>query len=512
MSVGVPQPVTGKRFCLDDRYNIDKLGELIGGSSAEGPYTKESIEAELKTSANLHGVDEERKPLDKLSKQHIENGFHPEESISSREAYLYIRRLAMVGRLTENSLQGHVGRALHRIYYADSLFAREQAPIPVKISKVRDAVHDVDTIKIEDAEPAQCNAGPSTISNRISEIDGPEVGYYYDERYAVVSREDYALQVGKEGGTYEYPYGREAERDVKKYRALMKGKKRFINGKLVEDKRFINGKLVGDVDKVHLALSKGDQADGIGPWDPKGISYWDRTVLNNAIAAAMMYAGKMATVIGEDLLNFERDSFRSHDALLYGAQSFWEIPGAPPIMCGALQPFDDHGRSVGGLVQEGEASRSLRFMATRLPELIEEKEGELIEFLEKRLEFVRKQLAEGKVKNENVRKMVEHILAKTPRPRDLYNKTNVTAIAVAFQTSLQTDPKLAGDYQAVILAAGAASYYGKYPGKMREAYKPLSQAATSRKFGIIGNDFVVATLRKVNEGKKSHNPKLCVAE
>lgn len=501
MGNDIPTPEVGRRFCLDERYGIEKLGELIQQPTPAGPYTKKIIEAELKRSANLNGVDEEGKPRDKLSKQHKEKGYQPEESISSREAYLYIRKLAMGGRLTEDSLQGHVGRALHKIYYADSLFAKEQAPIPIKISDVYDAVHDVDTVKIEDAEPAQCDGGSSVVSDRISGIDGPEVAHYYDERYAVVSRADFALKMKSAGEPHEFPYGEEEEKYVKQDRELMEKRKGYINGKLV-----------GDVDKVHLALSKGGKVEGIGSWDPKKLGYWDRAVLNNTIAGAIIYTGRMATMIGEDLLRFEPDSSRSYDALLYGAQAFQEIPGAPPIMCGALQPFDDHGRKVGRLVQRGGASRSFRFIATRLPELIEAKEEELNELFGKRTQFAREQLAEGKIKNENVRKMVEHILAKTPRPKALYSTANVEAMATAFQPLLQAYPKLGGDYQAVILVVGAASYYGKFPGEMREPYEALGQVATTQKLGINGNDFVFTTLRSANEAKKSHHPKLCVSQ
>lgn len=499
MAFDIPRPAMGQRFCLDDRYNIDKLVERIGQFPTERPYTNEAIEEELQRSVNLNGVDEEGKPLDRLSAQHKNSGFQSEESISSREAYLSIRKLAMGDRLTEGSLQGHVGRGLHRIYFADSLFAKDQTPIPIEISKVPDAIHDVDTIKTEDAEPTHCNTGSSTISIRTNGIDGPEVGHYYDERYAVVAREDHAVKIGKEGGTYNFPYGREAERDVKKYRALIK-----------ERKGFINSKLVGDVDKVHLALSQGDKVEGIGSWDPKGISYWDRAVLNSTIAAAMMYTGNIAKMIAEGLLQFEVGTSASSETFLYGSQTFWEIPGAPPIMCGSFQLYDDYGRRVGRLVQNDEESRAVRFITTRLPKLIEEKEDELNGLFEKKLEFVRRQLAKGKVKNENVRRMVEHIIAKTSRPKDLYNATNVVAMAAAFKTSLQTYPKLAGDYQAVHLAIGTASHHGKFPGEMREAYKAVSQAATNQKFGISGNDFVFTTLRKVNEAQKSHNPKLCV--
>lgn len=334
---------TKKTFCPVDRYSITDLATKIADS-----YNKETDPEEvlgiLENQVNFKD--------EKVSSEHLElfvadlknepewkqYKYVKENTISAQEAYLFIRKMRLDGKLDGNTLDAKVARYMNDVFFEGRIFGEIHTPYPVTINYY----HDADTPTVLVTQEPECNTEASTVSVRTGGIDGSEVGNY-DEVLADRSR----LKREKEKNS-PYPYNRA---DIKE----------------ASDGGWTNDKLVENVDKLHLELSK-------DKWDPATISYADRAALNKIIAASIDYSGQLPTIVMNDKLSWNRDKSEIGAALAYDLQICWTSDDYPMTLCGSWQPYDLFGRNLVDFLQPDKLDtkrKAFKFLSTPiLPELV----------------------------------------------------------------------------------------------------------------------------------------------
>ncbi|HPQ80180.1 MAG TPA: hypothetical protein PLZ86_00435 [bacterium] len=447
-----------KTICPVDRHNIKDLAKLLELSNASGgpspKLAKEDIAEVLSRSVNLPG--------DKLSKEH-KRSFSAENSVSAFEAFSFIKKLMVTGQISGASTYAQIGRGLDRIFFGGELLSKLPGGHPIVISKC----HDADTCTFMEEQPATCNAGPSTVSVRISGIDAPEVGYY-SERLADSTR-------GKGSPYAKAPSFLEP-----------------ISG-------WINSKLVSNVDAIHVALSK-------GLWNPKQITYKEREAINNIIAATIEYTGKMATVPRSDLLSWESDQMIAGAAHLMESQVRWTSADTPKVLCGTWQPFDIYGRRIASFLQRDE-SRLDRYMRTRLSTVMAAAAPALRADYNKRVaRFV---ATIEKSRNGKLKEAVKGIVENIPDAGKIYSKDNCAKMADIFSSVVKKfGGQGADDDQLMQVVIGSVYPYLKYRNQRGDLYEEGGKLAREQGLGLW-KETTFRTLWEVNAKKSRYSPPDC---
>jgi endonuclease YncB( thermonuclease family) len=455
-------------YCPVDRYHITNLAEIIHGQQPEqnASYADQFFKPNLGVSdiaEVLKGSVNIRK--EKVSPEH-RGEFTKENSISAQEAYKFIRRLRVSGSLEGNTSYAIIGRSLHDIFFGGNLFSPQSIkPRPVKILEC----HDADTCRVVVSQPDECNSGPATVSVRISGVDAPEVGYYSEQK-ADASR-------GK-GSIYG------------------KSPRRLNAGS------WINPKLVGNVDEIHLALSK-------GKWNTKKISYKDRVALNAIIAATIDYTGMIATIANNDLIKFELDKSEYGAALMIDSQIRWTSSDTPESLCGSLQPCDIYGRYLSSFLSE-DGDRLVRYVRDQLP-ISMKTQGRAL--YNKYIGNVAKHIkALRSSKNPAIRDAANALVRRAAKPEVMYSKAKCAKLARGYDKFLDSvGGLLDGDIQAMQIYTGMIFEYAKYLNQRGAIYKMAGDIARKSKTGQW-TDLSLITLWNANLKKPRYHPDDCMAK
>ncbi len=438
-------------YCPVDRHEITSLAKLI---HERQPDLKTAAVAEvLKGTVNI--------TREKISKEHTQI-FTKGNSISGHEAYAFIRKLKVAGALSGGTRHAMIARNLHEIFFGGMLFSpMSLKPRPVKIIKC----HDADTCKVIESQPSGCNAGPSTVSVRISGVDAPEVGYY-SEKKADASR-------GKDS-----IYG--------------KPRRSAAGG-------WINPKMVSNVDSIHKSLAAGN-------WKTKGMNYWDRVSLNAIIAATIDYTGTLATIPNNDLITFGLSKSEEGAAFMIDSQIRWTSSDTPECLCESLQPYDIYGRALGSFLST-DADRLVRYVRDQLP--ISMKTKGMVAY-NKYLEKVKRHLTNlKKSKTPAIREAAKRMVKSAPNPTKIYSKAKCAELAKGYDGFLhKVGGLLDGDIQAMQIYTGMIYEYAKYLNQRGMLYKMAGDVARKGKVGQW-EDLSFSTLWNVNLKKPRYHPKDC---
>ena len=443
-------------ICPVDRYHISDLATLL--QNPAGKLAKDDVAEVLTRSVNI--------AREKISKEHRQQ-YTAETSISAYEADAFIRKFIVSGQIEGASAHAQIARGLDHIFFGGKRFAELPPRNPVKIDKC----HDGDTCTFAEPQADSCNAGSSTVSVRTSGVDAPEVGIEaYTEKKADATR-------GKGN-----PYG-----------------KRFgggsVNDAASASGGWINGKFVGNVDEVHVALSK-----KYG-WDPKKIAYKEREAINYIIAATIDYTGKISTVPRADLLSWESDGTEN-----FGwSQVRWTSADMDPAFCGKWQPYDIYGRLIGSFYQQ-DPTRLARYMRTRLAVVMAGAAPALNADYRKRIAQSVK-VIEGS-SNQKLKDAMREILAGAPDAAKIYSRENCAKMADLFDGIVKQFGVGADDDQLMQIITGTVYAYLKYRNQYGDLYKAAGDLAREKNVGLW-SDATFRTLWEANATKPRYDPPDC---
>lgn len=484
MAVPPAAIATQPTYCPVDRYKIEDLAARIKLQNTR--LSADGIVLILKKEVNfppqgLPGSDAK----DKLAREHA-GRFTAEDSISAFEAYVFTKKLKTSGGLEGTSTQAVVGRSMLNVFFGGSL-SNLPPSHQIKIA----TCHDGDTCTVIESQVPVCNAGAVTESVRTSGIDSPEVGYYMENKETKQITVIWSERLADGLRGRKSPY---TDRSAPPANP---------NGP------WLNPKLVENVDKIHLELAK-------GRWDPRRISYEERSAMNAIIAVTHDYTGRIARLPREDLIGWEFDQSRAGAELMMESQIRWTSDDTPAALCGTLQTNDIYGRRLSSFEQM-DRTRLSRFIRTRLATLMKTQGQRYYDIYQGLASSHLATLERTRIPG--LAETAKRIVAQASNPAIFYTDEKCRKMADAFDyVARETGGVSANDDQVMQIITGSTYDYLKYRNQRGDIYKKAGDLARQQKFGLWGRDHARYTdgeitfnaLWKANSTNPRYNPADCM--